>query len=138
MSRIISTDGPGKARRYHRRTVAEAVRRISQKSQLDDETKDLAALIAHSLLEIADTVDRTTEAWDKRDYYMKAERFREQWRWLEPLTDELGALMYEGRWQDLPSVLARLSPYFADVRVKRLTRSSRLWQGAYARFMEEG
>jgi hypothetical protein len=137
MSRIISTDGPGKLRHQHRRTVAEAVRRLSQKSQLDDDAKDLAAIIVFSLLAIADTVDQTTEAWDKRDYYMKAERFREQWRWLEPTTDELSAIIYEGRWRELPLVLAQLSPHFADVRVKRFTRSPRLWRGAYARFVHE-
>jgi hypothetical protein len=137
MSRIISTDGPGRARHEHRRTVAEAMRRLSQKKQLDREAQDLAALIVFSLLAIADTVDRTTDAWDKRDYYMKAERFREQWRWLEPATDELSTLIYEARWQELPAALARLMPHFADIRVKKLTRSPRLWSGAYARFMQD-
>ena len=138
MSRIVATDGPGKARHHHRRTVAEAVRRLSRKAKLDEEAKDLAAVIVYSLLEIADSIDRTTEAWEKRDYYMKAERFREQWRWLEPTTDELSTVIYEGRWHDLPGVLAGLTPHFADIRIKKLTRDPRIWQGAYARFMEAG
>jgi hypothetical protein len=138
MSRIIATDGPGKVRNQHRRTVAEAVRRLSQKTSLDQEAKDLAAIIVYSLLEIANTVDRTIEAWEKRDYYMKAERFREQWRWLEPATDDLSAAIYEGRWQELPGVLARLAPHFADIRVKKLTRNPRLWSGAYERFIADG
>jgi hypothetical protein len=137
MSRIISTDGPGKARHHHRRTIAEAMRRLSRKPRFDDEAKDLSAAIVFSLLEIADSVDRTTEAWEKRDYYMKAERFREQWRWVEPLTDELSAVLYEARWQELPGVLAGLAPHFADIRVKKLTRNPGAWKGAYARFMED-
>jgi hypothetical protein len=138
MSRIIATDGPGKTRNRHRRTVAEAIRRLSRKAQLDDEAKDLAALIVFSLMAIADTIDRTTEAWEKRDYYMKAERFREKWRWLEPTTDELSGIIYEGKWQDLPILLAQLTPYFADIRVRKFTRTPSVWQGAYARFMEAG
>jgi hypothetical protein len=137
MSRIISIDGPGKVRHRHRRTVAEAVRRLSQKTQLDEDAKDLAAIIVYSLLAIADTVDQTIEAWEKRDYYMKAERFREQWRWLEPNTDELSTVIYEGQWNQLPTVLANLMPHFSDITVKKLTRKPRLWQGAYARFMQE-
>jgi hypothetical protein len=137
MSRVISIDGPGKVRNRHRRTIAEALRRLSKKPQLDDEAKDLAALIIFSLHGIADTVDRTTDAWEKRDYFLKAERFREQWRWLEPTADELSGVINEGQWDQLPSVLAGLMPHFADIRIKQMTRKPTLWQGAYERFMRE-
>ena len=137
MSRVISTQGPGKARNQHRRTIAEALRRLSQKPHLDDEAKDLSALIVFSLHGIADTVDRTIAAWEKRDYWMKAERFNEQWRWLEPTADELSAVIYEGRWNQLPLVLAQLMSHFADVKVKQLTRKPALWQGAYEKFMQD-
>ena len=141
MSRIISTEGPGKIRNQHRRTVAEALRRLSQKSQLDDDAKDLAALIVFSLHGIADTVDQAIDAWEKRDYWMKAERFHEQWRWLEPITDELSAIVGgdgEGRWARLPAILAQLTPHFADVKIKKMTRKPTLWRGAYERFRQEG
>jgi hypothetical protein len=138
MSRIISTQSPGKIRHRHRRTVAEALRRLSQKPQLDGEAKDLAALIVLSLHGIADTVDQTIEAWEKRDYYLKAERFREKWRWLEPITDELSAIVggtSQDRWDQLPGVLARLMVHFADIKVQRMTRKPTLWQGAHDKFM---
>jgi len=138
MSRVISTQGPGKARNQHRRTIAEALRRLSQKPNLDDEAKDLSALIVFSLHGMADTVDRTISAWEKRDYWMKAERFREQWRWLEPTADELSAVIYEGRWNQLPLVLAQLLSHFADVKVKQMTRKPAVWQGAYEKFMQQG
>jgi len=137
MSRVISTAAPGKVRNQHRRTIAEALRRLSQKPRLDGEAQDLAALIVFSLHGMADTVDQTIEAWEKRDYWMKAERFREKWRWLEPVTDELGAVIYEGQWDQLPTILAQLMGHFADVKVKQMTRKPALWQGAYERFMQE-
>jgi hypothetical protein len=137
MSRVISVDGPGKVRRQHRRTIAEALRRLSQKPQFDDEVKDLAAIIVLSLHGIADTVDRTTEAWEKRDYYLKADRFREEWRWLDPMADELSAVIYEERWNELPSVLTQLMPHFSDIRIRKMTRKPRLWEGAYEKLMRE-
>lgn len=137
MSRVISMDSPGKMRSQYRRTIAEALRRLSQKPQLDEEAKDLAALIVFCLQGIADTIDQAIDAWERRDYFMKAERFREQWRWLEPTADELGGVIYEGQWDQLPGVLARLMPHFADVKVKQMTRKSTLWEGAYERFMHE-
>jgi hypothetical protein len=137
MSRIISTEGPGTVRNQHRRTIAEALRRLSQKPDLDEEAKDLAALIVFSLLGMANTIDQTTEAWERRDYFMKAERFREKWRWLEPMTDELSAIICEGRWAQLAGALAQLMPHFADVSVKKMTRTPALWQGAYEKFKQE-
>ena len=139
MSRVISTESPGKIRNQHRRTIAEALRRLSQKPELDAEAKDLAALIVFSLHGIADTVDQAINAWEKRDYFLKAERFREQWRWLDPLADELSAIVGgngEGRWDQLPAVLARLMPHFADVTIKQMTRKPSLWEGAYERFRQ--
>ena len=137
MSRIIATEGPGKIRSQHRRTIAEALRRLSQKPGLDDEGKDLAALIVFCLHRIADTVEQTTEAWDKRNYYLKADRFREGWRWVEPMTDELSAVIYEERWNQLPEVLVQLMPHFSDITIKKLTRKPSLWKGAYDKFMQD-
>jgi hypothetical protein len=137
MSRIITTEGPGKARNQHRRTIAEALRRLSMKQKLDDEAKDLAALIVFCLHGIANSVEQTTDAWDKRNYYLKADRFREEWRWVEPMADQLSAVIYEQRWNDLLDVLVQLMPHFADVTIKKMTRKPSLWQGAYDKFMQD-
>jgi hypothetical protein len=134
---VISTEAPGKTRSQHRRTIAEALRLLSAKAQLDGEAKDLAALIVFCLHGIADTVDQTIDAWEKRNYYLKAERFREQWRWLDGVADELSSIIYEGRWDQLPVALASLMPRFADVNVKKLTRKPSLWKGAYERLIRE-
>ena len=136
MGRVISTEGPGKVRNQHRRTIAEALRILSQKQELDEEVKDLAAVIVFSLHGIADTVEQTTAAWDKRNYYLKADRFRREWAWVEEAIEELSDLIYRGRWEHLPAFLARLAPHFADVKVVRLTRNPSLWKGAYQRFMQ--
>lgn len=136
MSRIIATERPGKIRNQHRRTIAEALRRLAQKPRLDDEAKDLAALIVFCLHGMSDTVDRTIEAWEKRDYWMKAERFREEWRWLDPLADELSTVIYEEQWEQLPIVLAGLAPHFSDITIKQMTRKPALWQGACEKFIQ--
>jgi hypothetical protein len=137
MSRLISTKTPGKIRHHHRRTIAEALRRLAKKPRFDDESKDLAALIVLSLHAIADTVERTINAWEKRDYWVKAERFRQDWRWVEPLTERLSRVIYEEQWDEFPNVLMELMPYFSDIQVKRMTRQPSLWRGAYQTFLYE-
>ena len=65
-----------------------------------------------------------------------AERFREEWRWLEIAADELSATIYEDQWDQLPSALARLMPRFADIKIKQMTRKPALWQGAYEKLLQ--
>jgi hypothetical protein len=135
MSRVIHTESPGKSRHRYRRTVAEMLRRLGRKQKFDGEAKDQVALIVLCLQGIADTIDQTVEAWEKRDYWMKAERFQRKWEWVDPMADELSAILYEENWDQLPRVLAQLMPHFSDITVKRLTRSATAWKGAYGKFM---
>ncbi|MFQ5797038.1 MAG: hypothetical protein ACE5JP_18625 [Candidatus Bipolaricaulia bacterium] len=137
MSRVIHTDSPGAQRQRVRRTIAEALRRLMEKGSFDEETRDLAALIVVSLRELSKGVDRSASAWEKRGYYIKADRFRREWEWVDRTADELATLLRGEEWVRLPVVLARLAPRFADIKIRRLTRSSALWQGCYQRLMEK-
>jgi hypothetical protein len=136
VSRIIYTETPGKTRHQYRRSIAEMLRRLSQKQRVDEEAKDQAALIVLCLQGMADTVDQTVLAWEKRDYWMKAERFRREWEWLDPVADQLSRVIHTGRWDELPAALASLAPHFSDIAVKRMTRDPTFWQGAYRKLME--
>jgi len=136
MSRIINVDGPGNVRQRHRRTIAEALRRLMAKSTLDEESKDLAALIVFSLRGISQSVEETTVAWEKRNYFVKADRFRHEWNWADRAADEMERLIRTGRWKRLPALLAAIIPHFTDITVKRFVRDPSLWAGAYKRLIE--
>lgn len=137
MSRVITTQGPGRERQHLRRTIAEALRRLVEKSGLDGEARDLTALIVFCLRGIEDTVERAAVAWEKRNYYLKADRFRSEWAWAGRMADRLAEALRGERWDELPPLLAQLFPHFADIRVIRMTRSPSLWKGAYARLLDE-
>jgi hypothetical protein len=135
VSRVIATESVGKRRRQLRRTIAEALRRLAQKSSFDQESQDLAALIVFSLRRLEEGVDQTATAWEKRDYYLKADRFRLQWEWIEDTAYALESALLLGQWDKVPPVLATLFPRFTDITVARYTRSSELWDGAYQRLV---
>ena len=137
MSRITYADGnPGQQRNSLRRAIAEVLRRMSAKPALDGEAKDMAAFIVFSLREISASIDKSASAWEKRDYYLKADAFRREWAWVEPAANRLQAMLREERWADLPMEMARLTPQFANVRVTQLTRPATLWQGCYQRLVQ--
>jgi len=138
MSRLINVDSTGSQRQRCRRTVAEALRHLMAKRALDAEAKDLAALIVFALREINAGVEQSASVWDKRHYYIKADRLRADWEWTARSAERMANLIRVDDWVRLPVVLANLAPRFADVHVAKLTRSSELWRGAYARLVAEG
>jgi hypothetical protein len=119
------------------RTSAEVIRRLSQKAELDEEACDLAALLVYCLKKIDAGIDDSALAWEKRDYWVKAEQFRARWAWAGRAADELGSVVIHGAWEQLPVVLASLLPHFTEIRIAKLTRSPSLWRGAYQRLLEE-
>jgi hypothetical protein len=137
MSRVFKIDSPGKIRNQVMRTAAEAIRHLSQKSVLDGEAKDLAALLVYCLRQIAAGVEETARAWEKRDYWVKAERFRQRWAWADRTAADLDNLIRKDAWDMLPGLLADLIPHFISFKVTRFTRKPSLWTGIYARLMAE-
>jgi len=135
MSRVVTADGVGTQRQRLRRTIAEALRRLMAKRELDEEARDLAALIVFSLREIDEGIEQTTAAWEKRDYYIKADRFRQEWLWVAPAADELEKILRQGAWDRLPAALAKLLSHFSDITINRMVRTDRLWDGCYQRLL---
>ncbi len=137
MSRVVNTSSPGTLRAQMRRTIAELLRRLMFKPRLDDESQDMAATLVYCLRAINDSIETTVAAWEKRDYFLKADRFRLEWEWTGPAAKRLEALIREGRWAALPRELAELAPRFADIRIAKYTRSEAIWAGACKRLLAE-
>ncbi len=135
MGRIVHTQSPARIRNYHRRTIAELLRHLSQKPQVDEEAKDMAALLVYSLREIGQVNERSAQAWERRDYWLKADRFRREWAWVGQMAEDLEDVLRHQAWDLLPRLLMDLLPRFADIKVTRLTRSPDLWRGAYDRLV---
>jgi len=135
MSRLVNTASPGKKRSQARRTIAEMLRRLMLKKEIDEEARDMAALVVISLQEIAETIEVTTAAWEKRDYYLKADRFRLEWEWVRPKAKRIERLIADCRWEELPVELVSLAPRFADIHIAKMTRSASDWKGCHQRLL---
>lgn len=137
MSRIVNLNSPGKIRSQNLRTIAEVLRHLAAKPAFDGETKDLAASLVFSLREINASNEKTAAAWEKRGYWMKAERFLRDWTWSNELAANLEDVIRNDAWDLLPELLGQLLNNTADIQVKNMTRSKETWQGAYERLMAE-
>lgn len=135
MGRVINTNEPGKRRNYHMRTIAEIVRALGQKQTIDDDVRDMCATIVLSLREIVETVEESIQAWEKRNYWKKADDFQEQWYWAGQTADQLEKLIREERWDELPAMMMRLYPHIADIEINKSMRSADVWAGNYDRLI---
>ena len=139
MSRVINRQAPGRERQRLRRTVAEALRRLAPISTLNGEARDLTALIVFCLRGIDETVEQAAEAWENRNYYLKADRFRGEWAWAGRTANLLTEALRAERWDELRLLLIGLhDKHFSDVKVIRTTRRSSEWRGAYDRLLGNG
>ena len=137
MSRVIHVDNPGKRRNAARRSVAEILRYLSRKSEIDDEAKDMSAALVFLLTEVKATVDESAAAWEKRGYWMKVERFVRDFEWIPEVAANLDDVIRHDAWDLLPELLADLSPHFDDIQIKTMTRKPSDWRGAYRKLMTE-
>lgn len=135
MGRVINTNNPGKRRNHQMRTIAELLRALGQKRTVDDEVRDMAATIVYCLREINDTVEESVQAWEKRNYWKKADDFQEQWHWAAQSANQIEAMIRAEKWEELPANMMRLFPHFADIEINKAMRSEEDWNGNYARLM---
>lgn len=137
MSRVINTNSPTKIRNQCRRLIAELMHQLGKKQQIDEEVKDMSAAIVLALREIYETCEVAAKAWEKRDYWIKAERFLRDWRWTQRLAANIEDVIREDAWDLIPQLLMELFPHFSDVQVKTLTKKPIEWQGAYKKLLSQ-
>jgi hypothetical protein len=134
---VINTDSTGKQRNQTMRTVAEILRRLSQKQVVDDEVRNMTAMLVYCLREIEAGIDQSATAWEKRDYWVKSEELRQRWMWVGDMADQLRSMIYSEQWTLLPPIMLKLLPRVADIKITKMTRDVSLWDGVYDKLMEE-
>ena len=137
MSRVVNVDSTGKRRNQLRRTIAELLRRLSQKSRLDEEARDMLALMVFCLNEIDDGIEQSSLVWEKRNYWVKAEELRQRWRWAKRCATDLQDFLRNDEPGQVTLVIADLLPHFHDVRINRYMRKPELWRGCCRRLLQE-
>jgi hypothetical protein len=102
----------------------------------DSDTYDLAAYISLALHTIHETVDQSVTAWEKRGYWLKADRFRLQWEWSEKKSDQMKTALLSEDWPQVALVSARVAEKLNDVEVSKNHRLGTPWVGAWDRLKD--
>jgi hypothetical protein len=119
------------------KAITFALRDLAARQKVDDETRDYVAFMALALREINETIDVTCAAWEKRDYWLKADQFRREWEWAAPTADKLEKIVLQDQWQAMPAAMMELSRHLAKVVLPKKNTLGAPWLGAYAALREK-
>ena len=131
MSRVINPEGAGKERSRLVKSIVLAMRELMRQSEPDDHSRDLAAYIALALLEINTTVESSVAAWEKKGYWVKADRFRMDWVWTERMGQQMRQAVLNDDWATIALTVAQMGGKLNHVEVPARHRLGTPWAGAY-------
>lgn len=114
------------------------LRELAAKQEIDDQARDMAAFIALCLHEIHGTIDVTVRAWEKRDYWMKADRFRQEWAWSKAKAEAVSEAVLRDDWGELAHLMPELAaqPQLSRTKLPKRNTIGDVWNGACQRLRE--
>jgi hypothetical protein len=131
LSRVINPDSVGKERTRLSKSIVLCVRGLARQTQVTPEAKDQAAFIALALQSIADGIDVSVAAWEKRDYWVKADKFRMEWLWAGQVAAKMKEAVLSDDWGTIASLMPQIAQKFSKIVVSDNHRLGKPWTNAY-------
>ncbi len=131
MSRVINPDSTGKERARLTKAIVLAVRQLAKQTKVSSETKDLAAFISLALVAISEGIDSSVAAWEKRDYWVKADKFRMEWMWAGQAAEKMKVAVLKEDFATIAMIMPQIALKFNKIEVSDNHRLGTPWVGAY-------
>ena len=137
MGRVIHTENLSAERNRLMKAMVVALREMGKQNTFTDESRDLASFLAAALETVAETVERSVGPWEKRGYWLKADRFRMNWDWVDPLARQMKKAVLEEDLGTLAQSAATLGAKLNNVEVAQKHRFGSPWVGAWEKLKEK-
>jgi hypothetical protein len=138
VSRLINIDSVGKQRTQLTKAVMITIRELAAKREIDDEARDMAAFLALALYSISATIDESVKAWEKRDYWMKADQFRMQWAWAGVQAGKVREAALLNDWGELAALMPEIAAKLGAVKLPKSNTIGKPWTGALQELKKRG
>ncbi len=135
MTRLIKSGSAGKDRILLEKGIIIAIRELSKQSDVDDLTRDILAYVSLSLNAIGETIDESVAAWEKRGYWIKADRYRMEWSWAGNWGEEMKKAILNEDWVAVARITAQVTQKMSKVKIAERNRLGTPWTGAYQKLI---
>ena len=109
MSRVINRNNYSSQRNSYLRFVSTALQAYEPSTPNSQKNKDIIIFIFLTLKEIGNSLEKTTQPWEKRGYWVKVEQFMQEWNWVTLLIRALEKLINTGQWQRAGKTILELN-----------------------------
>lgn len=113
------------------RTIVLAIRNLMKQGAPNAASLDMAAYVVLALEKITESVDETVLAWEKRDYWLKADRYRMEWLWVEGSTARLKIAVLDQDWAAIALEMVQIGQKLGKVEVTEKNRLGEPWVDAW-------
>jgi len=131
MSRVINPDSAGKERTRLTKAIVITIRELARQTNTGQDARDQAAFIALALQSIAEGIDVSVAAWEKRNYWVKADRFHMEWAWAGQMGEKMETAVLEDDWASVAMLSAQIGEKLSKIKVSEKHRMGRPWVGAF-------
>jgi hypothetical protein len=131
LSRVIQINGVGKERNRLTRATVLALRELAQQSEPNSKSRDLVAFMIITLEQINQTVEDSVLAWEKRGYWIKADRYRLDWSWTLKISKDLRQALLGEDWEKVAQSCVDLASKLNSVKLPKRLSIGTPWDGAW-------
>lgn len=135
MSRVIRTETGSRTRAQLLQAVALALREMAAGKARGQDHRDPMAFATLALQEVSRSVEETASAWEKRGYWLKADRFRAEWVWVDPVVEAMSGALATLDWASVAGAVGTVAGRVAQVKLSARMSRTRPWEGAWERWL---
>lgn len=121
----------GKERKWLTRAIVVSLRELMTQTEPNQTTRDIAAFIGLALNGVSATIERTVAPWEKRDYWVKADKFRLEWEWVDQVGERMRKAAVEKDWGEVALLSAKVGLKLSKIEVSTRHRMGKPWVGAW-------
>lgn len=134
---IINPESAGKERTQLSKGIILAIRELAKQPEVGNESRDMAAFISIALSKISEGIDISVAAWEKRGYWVKADRFRMEWLWAGLYAEKMKTAVLADDWAIIAITMIQIAQKLGKVEVPAGHRLGRPWVGAWKQLNSE-
>jgi hypothetical protein len=131
LSPIIHTESAGKDRNRLTKATVLAVRELALQTEPGIESLDLASFISLALAIVAQSIDISVAAWEKRGYWVKADKFRMEWLWTDQLSEKMRLAVKAEDWDEIAQTAAQVAGRLKMITIPTKHCLGKPWVGAW-------
>lgn len=138
VSKVINMESSGKDRTKAIKAILFSMRELMTQEEPGDVTRDIVAFISMSLDTIFKTIEPSVSAWEKRGYWVKADKFRLEWEWSEKYSGEIKEALFIEDWGKIAQLIAQIGQKFVHIKIPMKNTIGTPWEGAWQVLRKKG